>query len=179
MIIAFSGSHGTGKTTSAYRLAEELKINHPSKSVHALCNQARLCPLAINKKTTPESQLWIFTNQIQQEITLLSKFDILVCDRTPIDAMAYTYVAGFERLAMDMCSIMFHRAIQYQQIYFKSIKENEFCHSDGLRESKDRIFRLEVENAMLLFYDAITSVHHSIKITGLPKSPGDYKCPQM
>lgn len=167
MIISFSGSHGTGKTTSAFRLAEQLKIEHPTKSVHVLCNQARLAPLPINKETTSESQLWIFTNQIQQQIALLEKFDILVCDRTPVDCMAYTYVAGFERLANDMCSIMFHHTHRYKQIHFKTIAHNEFCHPDGLRESKDRGFRQAIEDAMHVFYDALISAHPGLPISGL------------
>jgi hypothetical protein len=37
----------------------------PDKSVHVLCDQEALCPFLINKQTSPEAQMWIFTNQIR------------------------------------------------------------------------------------------------------------------
>lgn len=152
-IIAFTGAHGTGKTTAAYRLAESCKIYNPGKSVHVLCDQEALCPFPINKQTSPEAQMWIFTNQIRQELFLTSKFDIIVSDRTVVDAVAYTQVAGFKSLGWRMLNLANMHILNYTSITFRSILQNEFCHQDGIRETTDSRFRQEVEDEMLFLYD--------------------------
>ncbi len=59
-IIAFSGTHGTGKTTSVFKLAYELKMENPTLKIGVLQETARTCPHPINKDTTPQAQSWIF-----------------------------------------------------------------------------------------------------------------------
>lgn len=152
-IIAFTGAHGTGKTTAAYRLAESYKIKHPDKSVHVLCDQEALCPFPINKQTTPAAQMWIFTNQIRQELCLMSRFDIIISDRTVVDAIAYTGVAGFDSLAQGMFDLTLSYISNYSSITFRTILENDFCCQDGIRESKDALFRQKIEGRMIELYE--------------------------
>lgn len=150
--IGYSGSHGTGKTTAAFQRGLNEKLVHPDKSVHILCNQEALCPYPINKQATPDSQLWIFTNQMNLELYLLSHFDIVVSDRTTVDVVAYTYALGFHSLAYGMMSLVSCHACIYQEIVFKEIVSNEFCHPDGIREIRDRDFRYRVEARLREFY---------------------------
>ena len=154
-IIAFTGAHGTGKSTAAYRLAENYKIEHPEKSVHVLCDQEALCPFPINKETSPEAQMWIFTNQIRQELWLASKFDIIISDRTVIDAIAYTDVAGFDSLAQGMLDLTLSHIPNYTSIKFRTIIENDFCCQDGIRETKDSLYREEIEDRLLDLYEGL------------------------
>ena len=69
-IIAFSGAHGTGKTTAVYDLAAKLKKN--GVNVGIITETARECPFPVMSSgchVPPEySQLWIFNRQMQAEI---------------------------------------------------------------------------------------------------------------
>lgn len=151
-IIAYSGTHGTGKTTAAYQRGVHEKIAHPHQSVHVLCNQETVCPYPINKSATPDTQVWIFTNQISREIALLSQFDIVVTDRTAMDIVAYTHVLGFHSLAHSMMSLASIHASVYREIVVRRMAFNEFCHPDGIRETGDRLFRSGVETCLLDIY---------------------------
>ncbi|NOX32533.1 MAG: AAA family ATPase [Deltaproteobacteria bacterium] len=162
-LIAFTGSHGTGKSTAASVMYRDLKYKYPKKSIHVLFDQEVFCPYPINKETTPESQLWIFTNQIRQELSLLSRFDLVVTDRTIVDVIAYTSSAGFDSLTMAMLSIAENHMSIYRKIYFRKIINNDFCYADGIREAKDQTFRDEIEELMLVYFDELL---HGKYITG-------------
>ena len=97
MKIAFSGSHGTGKTFSAYNKVVELKLQNKNKNICILNELARESPFPINRETTENSQLWIFLNQISEELEMDTKYDIIVCDRTVVDVLAYSEYKGFDR----------------------------------------------------------------------------------
>ncbi|MBT4177772.1 MAG: hypothetical protein HOE02_05745 [Candidatus Marinimicrobia bacterium] len=154
-IIAYSGTHGTGKTTAAYQHVVNLKMAYPDKSVKALCDLEDLCPYDINKEGSRETQTWIFSNQINQELTNLKEFDIVVCDRTLIDVIGYTQALGFDDLAAAMFSFACYHIQAYSKIYCKKIINNRFCFSDGIRETKDPVFRQDVENNILTTFDNI------------------------
>lgn len=154
-IIAYSGTHGTGKTTAAYKRAVELKRCYPGKSVHALVDQEAFCPYSINGDTSPAAQLWIFSSILNLELSLMNRFDVIVSDRTAVDAVAYTYVAGFESLATDMLTLAGRHMQIYERITVRKIVHNEFCHHDGIRDAADRSFRQQVEDTLLQMYDSL------------------------
>lgn len=81
--IAFSGSHGSGKTTLADNLEKKLGICGRIKSV------ARLCPFPINKETSVTAQLWIMVTRIQTELENEKGNGYLISDRTILDDFAY------------------------------------------------------------------------------------------
>ncbi len=153
-IISFSGTHGTGKTTSALKYAVDLKYykHNRNKSVHALCDLEAACPYPINKQATEETQLWLFSNHIKQEMDALQNFDVVVTDRTIIDVIAYTYVAGFQELAQGMLSFAEHHMQYYRPIHFKKIENNQHCYDDGIRDAEDLEYRQNVESTMLNLY---------------------------
>ena len=152
MYIAYSGSHGTGKTTSVFEKAKELKITMREKTVGVLAENVIFCPLPINKNTTPGSQMWIFTNKLQAEIEFLAKYDVVISDRTAVDAIAYTFVAGFRELGEAMLELVKQHIKNYDQIIFKSIKHNNYLIPDGLREGYDQKFQKDVEETLLGLY---------------------------
>ncbi len=82
----------------------------------------------------------------------MASFDIVVTDRTIVDVIAYTQVAGFHDLANNMIFFAESYISIYKQIFFRKISKNEFCHADGIRETKDRRFRREVEETMEALY---------------------------
>ena len=155
MIIAYSGAHGTGKTTAVFKLEHRLKIDYPTKRVGVLHENAGACPYPINLEMSRDGQLWIFTNQIQAELALLRRYDVLVSDRTCVDAIAYTQVGGFFDLAEAMLAVSVHHVKLYRTIVFRSIHTNDHCHADGLRCHKNPMFRQEVESALYALYERL------------------------
>ena len=148
MKIAFTGAQGTGKTTSCYKLAHDLKIKYPNKTVMMLNENASDCPLPINKNATQNSQLWIFTNQIRREIELCTRYDIVVCDRTIADAIAYTTYMQYRDLSdimLDMC--LFHLDT-YDFIVYKDV-DNDYGYDDGIR---DISFRSTIDGILKNIY---------------------------
>jgi len=151
-IIAYSGSHGTGKTTSAFNQAMHFKYNHPDKSVSTMTDQEALCPFPINQAGTTESQLWIFSNHIRQELILSRRFDVLVTDRTIVDVIAYTYALGFDALACGMMAIAESYMSMYAEIRVNLIQYHQHCFNDGIRDAEDLQFRQDVEDILLDLY---------------------------
>ncbi|MDA8140744.1 MAG: AAA family ATPase [Desulfobacteraceae bacterium] len=154
-MVSFTGSHGVGKTTSVLDKGRELKISLPHRTVGVLSENVIDSPYPINQQTTPESQLWIYTNQIQAELKFLSKYDVTVCDRTALDAVAYSYVAGFGQMASAMFDLFRSHCHVYGQIYFKTVRRNNYLVSDGIRDSSDSKFQAAVETVLLQLYQKL------------------------
>lgn len=151
-IVAYTGSHGTGKSTAAAQTYHELKLSHPTSSIRLLCDLEADCPFPINHETTEDAQLWMFTNQIQAELVALERFDVLVTDRTVVDIIAYTYCAGFQELACAMIGIAEQHVGHYTEINFKKVNDNPYCFPDGIRDTSNAAFRSEVENLLIETY---------------------------
>jgi GTPase SAR1 family protein len=90
--IAFSGTHSCGKTTAINEVYQYLK-SKGYKSVGTSPEVTRWCPFELNQKTTFKSQYWVLTHHIMQEI-ILRKYDILLCDRSVLDNIAYAKYAN-------------------------------------------------------------------------------------
>lgn len=155
--IAYSGTHGTGKTTSCFNLATQCKLSCNSKSIHLLTEVASESPFKINKDTSIESQMWIFANQISRELENSLRYKILISDRTIADNIAYTTVAGYTDLAKNQIEFAKSFIDTYDYIFVKKIETNNFHYEDGIRDSKDAIFRQNVEDALLEIYDKLSS----------------------
>ncbi len=154
-IVAYSGTHGTGKTTSALQLATDLKIYYPTKSVHILCDLEAFCPYPINKETCEKTQAWLFAHHLQQLLTAVQRFDIVVLDTTLADIVAYSYVAGFTGQAESMMQFFIYHINYYSEIHVKAIQDNAFWYPDGIRDAKDIDFRQQVEDALIDIYTRI------------------------
>jgi hypothetical protein len=144
-LIGFTGTHGTGKTTAALHRARCIKSNQPEIRVGILLEVASECPWPINKSSTEDSQLWIFTRQVERELSMLRRYDLVVCDRTPADAIAYTWCLGYHALALAMMRIAEQHILKnYQQIIFRRSATNPYHAANGLRD-EDPKFRWAVE----------------------------------
>jgi len=106
MKIALSGTHNCGKTTLLLDVYSKLK-DLGYKSVGILPEIARICPFAINQETTFKSQYWILTQHIFYEIILQEKYEILLCDRTVVDNLAYANFANEVTKKIDTMNLMF------------------------------------------------------------------------
>ncbi len=154
MKIAFTGSHGTGKTTSMFSYAHTAKLENPNSRVEVFHENASRAPKGLfNKKGTKESQLWIFTNQLRSEIELTNIYDIVVCDRTVLDPIAYAIYLGFQDLANKMFDLSLDHFSSYDMIIFKQIKTNDYLKDCQHRDTNDIEYRQRVETILLSLYE--------------------------
>jgi hypothetical protein len=150
--IAMSGTHGTGKTTKAIQFVYDNKIS-TNKNLFLLQEIARESPHPINKRGTRESHMWIFAKQIVMETELMLKYDMVVCDRTILDTVAYSIYLGFEDIYPGMNSIAMSLLSSYDSIYYFTTKKNNYLINDGIRDVEDSNFRYGVENILGQLYD--------------------------
>lgn len=147
-IIAFSGTHGTGKTTQAYKLASQLKLK--GKSVIVLDEVARECPFPINKESTDITQLWILSTQIRREIKLMGRYDYVITDRSIFDTIAYSIL--LKNLSTSfISSYQSYVKEYYKQIFVLNPDTFNFQIKDGVRDM-DKVFRKQVHNTILHIY---------------------------
>ena len=125
------GTHGTGKTTLALCLAADLKKNHPGEKVGLLTEVARACPFPVNENATREAQLWIFHRQMTAEIEMTAQNEMLICDRTILDSLAYSQWAGFEDIVATYLPIALDWMDTYDEIFF--MQSNNGLADDGFR----------------------------------------------
>lgn len=151
-LIAFSGTHGTGKTTAALTHAALLARENPNKHIGLLTEIASECPWPINKKATELSQYWIFTRQMSREIEMMRHYDLIVCDRSIVDSIAYTAVMGFDALAIAMRRLAQPYIQHYREIIFRTAERNPYWCDNGARESTDARFRQDVEDELRRIY---------------------------
>lgn len=85
--IAFIGSHSVRKTNAVHSFAGA--VGRSGRSVEVGREVIRFNPLGLNEGATPEAQLWVLMAQIQQELELRSRADVLVTDRAVVDNFAY------------------------------------------------------------------------------------------
>ena len=143
MKIGIMGTHGAGNTIFALSMAVNLKKKHPAENVGMLTEVARQCPFPINENTTRDSQLWIFHMQIPAEIEMLAKNEILVCDRTILDSLAYAQWTGFADLVDAYLPLAIDWIDTYDEIYWMRPGGGPLA-DDGFR-SIDPDFQKEID----------------------------------
>ena len=85
--IAFIGSHSVRKSNAVHAFAST--IGRAGRSVEVGREVVRFTPLGLNEGATPEAQLWVLMAQVQQELELARRADVLVTDRSVVDNFAY------------------------------------------------------------------------------------------
>jgi len=86
---ALIGAPCCGKTTAMHALMAKLKM-HGSSEVECIYENARFCPHPLNAQGTFETAVWVLTEQIRNECHMDAKFDVLVCDRSVFDEIAFS-----------------------------------------------------------------------------------------
>lgn len=85
--IAFIGSHSVRKSNAVHAFAST--VGRAGRSVEVGREVVRFNPLGLNEGATAEAQLWVLMTQVQQELELASRADVLVTDRSVVDNFAY------------------------------------------------------------------------------------------
>jgi len=150
--IAYSGTHGCGKTTAVYNEAYRKKLEEKNKVINVLTEVARESPFPINKSTTIDSEKWIFFTQLKRELEEENNCDILICDRTILDVLAYCKVSGFDSLVSLLYPTACDHLKTYDKIYFLSLENNNYHFSDGIRD-EDILYRKDIELVLLDLYE--------------------------
>jgi len=152
--IAISGSQGTGKSFTVFKLANQMKLKYPDKEVTILNETARKCPYTINEGATVSSQLWMISNQIQREIEAENNCDIVICDRCISDYFAYTFLTSFDLYNSLFSFLRFHIKT-YDMIIFKSLKNNNDYLVDDGKRSVNKIYQKKIDNILREIYEEL------------------------
>ena len=148
--IAFIGSHSVRKTNAVHSLAGA--VGRSGHSVEVGREVVRFNPLGLNEGATPEAQLWVIMAQIQQELELRNRAEVLVTDRAVIDNFAYFLRATGGEDPFDVKPLIRKWCETYD--LFVRILPDVPLRVDGVRSVNEK-FRAEIEvilNAILPRY---------------------------
>ena len=153
-IITWSGTHGSGKTVAMYRQAADMMCAYPSLRIDTITGVARAAKrqgFKINQGSTGEAQLWIFTTLISNILEKSRDTDIVLCDRSIYDVIAYPVIGAKDYSTADWMLDFAKKKKIYEQVIFHPAEQNEYCHGDGLRDT-DLGFRYEIDRWLRKFY---------------------------
>lgn len=143
--IAFIGSHSVRKTNAVHSFAGA--VGRSGLSVEVGREVIRFNPLGLNEGSTPEAQLWVIMAQIQQELELRTRADVLVTDRAVVDNFAYFLRATGGEDPFDVKPLI----ARWSQTYdlFVRLLPDVPLKVDGVRSVNQR-FREEIETILEL-----------------------------
>lgn len=141
--IAFIGSHSVRKTNAVHSFAAE--VGRSGRSVEVGREVVRFNPLGRNEGATAEAQLWTLASQIQQEVELRSRADVLVLDRAVVDNFAY-----FLRVTKGQDPFDIRPFVKsWSQTYdlYVRLRPDVGLKADGVRSTNEK-FRREIEKIL-------------------------------
>ena len=141
--IAFIGSHSVRKTNAVHSFAGA--VGRSGRSVEVGREVVRFSPLGLNEGATPEAQLWVIVSQIQQELELRSRSEVLVLDRAVVDNFAYFLRATGGEDPFDVKPLV-RRWSQTYDLCVR-IKPDIGLRADGVRSTNEK-FRNEIEKIL-------------------------------
>jgi len=160
MRIAIIGAHGTGKTTLARSLAQELDLPLIPEAARYIAHDMGYTPATIPDELVVEYQREILAEQIFRE----AAGDRWVSDRSVVDNMAYL-VAQVERLNIPVSTVLDYHRDAYQRlahydalIFIPIMFELEL---DGERHA-DVEFQDEIEETILDILDELEAAGHDL-----------------
>ena len=138
--IAFIGSHSVRKSNAVHAFAST--IGRAGRSVEVGREVVRFNPLGINEGATAESQLWVLMAQIQQELELRGKAEVVVTDRSVVDNFAYYLRVTDDADPFAVEPLIRRWALTYD-LFVRLLPDVELL-PDGVRSTNDA-FRDEIE----------------------------------
>ena len=141
--IAFIGSHSVRKTNAVHAFAST--IGRAGRSVEVGREVIRFNPLGLNEGATPQAQLWVLMAQIQQELELRNRAEVLVTDRSVVDNFAYflRVTDGADPFGVE--PLIRHWATTYDLVV--RLLPDVALLADGVRSTNDA-FRDEIETIL-------------------------------
>jgi nicotinamide riboside kinase len=138
--LAFIGSHSVRKSNAVHAFASA--IGRAGHSVEVGREVVRFNPLGINEGATPEAQLWVLMAQVQQELELRNRAEVLITDRSVVDNFAYylRVTDGADPFAVEP---LIRRWSQTYDLFVRLLPDVALL-PDGVRSTNDA-FRDEIE----------------------------------
>jgi nicotinamide riboside kinase len=141
--IAFIGSHSVRKTNAVHSFAGA--VGRSGRSVEVGREVIRFNPLGLNEGASPEAQLWVLMAQIQQELELRNRADVLITDRAVIDNFAYFLRATGGVDPFDVKPLVRNWCSTYD--FFVRLLPDTPLRNDGVRSTNQK-FRDEIESIL-------------------------------
>jgi nicotinamide riboside kinase len=141
--IAFIGSHSVRKTNAVHSFAGA--VGRSGRSVEVGREVVRFNPLGLNEGATPEAQLWVMMAQIQQELELRNRADVLVTDRAIVDNFAYFLRVTDGEDPFGVTPLVRQWSLSYD--LFVRLLPDVPLQGDGVRSTNSR-FRNEIEQIL-------------------------------
>ena len=141
--IAFIGSHAVRKTNAVHSFAGA--VGRSGRSVEVGREVVRFSPLGMNERATPEAQLWVIMAQIQEELELRSRAEVLVLDRGVLDNFAYYLRVTKGEDPFDVTPLVARWSTTYD-LYVR-LRPDTALVADGVRSTDER-FRNEIEKIL-------------------------------
>ena len=141
--IAFIGSHSVRKTNAVHSFAGA--VGRSGRSVEVGREVVRFNPLGFNEGATPEAQLWVLMQQIQQELELRKRADVLVTDRAVVDNFAYFLRVTGDADPFDVEPLVRRWSLTYDLSV--RLLPDVALEADGVRSTSDA-FRDEIETIL-------------------------------
>jgi nicotinamide riboside kinase len=138
--IAFIGSHSVRKSNAVHAFASA--IGRAGHSVEVGREVVRFNPLGINEGATAEAQLWVLMAQVQQELELRNRAEVLATDRSVVDNFAY-YLRVTDGADPFGVEPLIRRWAQTYDLFVRLLPDVALL-PDGVRSTNDA-FRDEIE----------------------------------
>lgn len=136
--IGIMGAHGTGKSRLMLNLAQYFKNEFPDQEIGVLSGVSRKSPFRPSNSTTNlANQQYIFSEQIRQELLYSKTNDIVICDRTIFDNLAYSWYAGFDEWLHAALPLATEWGKTYDRFYFVR-PDNKYAIADDGRRITDK-----------------------------------------
>ncbi|MCJ7726653.1 MAG: ATP-binding protein [Acidimicrobiia bacterium] len=157
--IAFVGSHSVRKTNAVHSFAGA--VGRSGRSVEVGREVVRFNPLGLNEGATPGAQLWVLMSQIQQELELRNRTEVLVTDRAVVDNYAYYLrVTGGED-PFDVAPLVRNWSTTYD-LHVRLLADVPMIY-DGVRSTSDA-FRDEIESILDRILPQFVPVEKTLRI---------------
>ena len=157
--IAFIGSHSVRKTNAVHAFAST--IGRAGLSVEVGREVVRFNPLGMNEGASPEAQLWVLMTQVQQELELRGKAEVVVTDRSVVDNYAYflRVTEGADPFGVEP---LVRRWAQTYDLFVRLLPDIGLT-ADGVRSVSDA-FRDEIEAILDRVVPAYVSTERLISV---------------
>jgi len=153
MKIACCGTHGAGKSTLSYQLADYYK--RKKKSVYVVQEKVRESPFPINVNMSEETALWTFTSQIAHELEVEQQgYDTLICDRSCFDTFIYTDFFRLKNRPINHFRIASEEWLETYDFFF-FVRPNMELLEDKIRDNTDKFFQISVDRLFEDFFSHI------------------------
>lgn len=152
MKISIVGSHGTGKTTTAQMIADQLDYNFiPDVVADAFKNK-----FEINENTPPETQFWILTKQIELQRNTPESW---VMEKSLWDNIIYGSFSIKDKKVIDVIENIVLKNAEYDIVFYLPI---EFAiEDDGLRSTNIE-FQKSIDDKLLKYLKKIGQKYYTL-----------------